>query len=391
MTQRSRGDTAPAQSRGRRGYQLLRIASLGLILVAGINYSSPDAIPQLRRALPAILAVVEFVANWCLRVLSYPLAPSNSIYWIYVVSSFAVALVVYLFVRREQRATGRDRRFGLRDFFRFCFPGSVWKQPSAWLDVRFFLVDVMLMGIGASAVAVVSGAAIAHETQSFVSGLFDSPPLASVGGAYASVVMCTVVIVLLADLFSYLVHLLQHKVKFLWEFHKVHHSAPVLHPLTSYRQHPVDTIMNTWSYTLAGGLGTGIATALFGLFPGLAKIMGITFIMFLFNLLFGNLRHSHVWLAWPPSLGWIFGSPANHQIHHSSEERHLDKNFGGVFAIWDWMFGTLYLPREREVFRMGLADGTGTEYSSILRLYGLPFVKIFRNTASRLRRGRALG
>jgi sterol desaturase/sphingolipid hydroxylase (fatty acid hydroxylase superfamily) len=113
--------------------------------------------------------------------------------------------------------------------------------------------------------------------------------------------------------------------------------------------------------------------------------------MFLFNLLFANLRHSHVWLAWPPSLGWILGSPANHQIHHSAEERHLDKNFGGVFAIWDWMFGTLYLPREREVFRMGLADGTGTEYSSILRLYGLPFVKIFRNTASRLRRGRALG
>jgi sterol desaturase/sphingolipid hydroxylase (fatty acid hydroxylase superfamily) len=48
-----------------------------------------------------------------------------------------------------------------------------------------------------------------------------------------------------------------------------------------------------------------------------------------------------------------------------------------MFAIWDWMFGTLYLPtKEKEEFSFGLADGTEKEYSSILRLYSLPLIKL---------------
>lgn len=389
MLERLRGDGTPAQaSDGRRG-RLLRIASLVVILLAGIDYLAGSAISLRQMAAPALQMVFQLFANWLVRVLGHTLSPGSTVYWGYVASSFAVALGVYLLIRRRQRVTDQDRRWGLRDYLRFCFPASVWKQPSAWLDVRFFLVDVMVLAVCGPVFAVVSGAAIALQTEEVVSGLFDSAPLVTVGGTYPTAIAATIVMVLLADFFAYLVHFLQHKVKFLWEFHKIHHSAPVLHPLTKYRQHPVDSILNGWAVALSSGLGIGVGSALFGLFPSMVQIMGVAFLAFSFNLLVGNLRHSHVWLAWPPILGRIFGSPANHHIHHSAEERHWDKNYGGIFAIWDWMFGTLYLPRERETFRMGLADGTETEYNSILRLYGLPFVKIYQNAARRLGRGSA--
>ena len=71
-------------------------------------------------------------------------------------------------------------------------------------------------------------------------------------------------------------------------------------------------------------------------------------------------------------------SPAQHQIHHSADPRHYDRNMGLVFAFWDWLAGTLYVPEGREEVRFGLADGEHREYDSVGRLYGLPFVKAAR-------------
>jgi sterol desaturase/sphingolipid hydroxylase (fatty acid hydroxylase superfamily) len=53
----------------------------------------------------------------------------------------------------------------------------------------------------------------------------------------------------------------------------------------------------------------------------------------------------------------VLMSPAAHQIHHSTNPKHFDRNFGGAFAFWDWLFGTLYVPvRDREVHEVGLKD-----------------------------------
>ncbi|UXX83441.1 sterol desaturase family protein [Roseovarius pelagicus] len=60
-----------------------------------------------------------------------------------------------------------------------------------------------------------------------------------------------------------------------------------------------------------------------------------------------GLRHSHVWLGFGRVLEHILISPAQHQIHHSSAAEHRNKNYGEVLAIWDWMFGTLYVSRKR--------------------------------------------
>jgi sterol desaturase/sphingolipid hydroxylase (fatty acid hydroxylase superfamily) len=74
-------------------------------------------------------------------------------------------------------------------------------------------------------------------------------------------------------------------------------------------------------------------------------------------------------------LSHILSSPAQHQIHHGSEPRHFDKNFGLMFSLWDWIAGTLYVPRAVEQVRFGLSGREHEEYNSLWRLYSLPFVK----------------
>jgi len=91
-----------------------------------------------------------------------------------------------------------------------------------------------------------------------------------------------------------------------------------------------------------------------------------------------------VWLSFGPLLSKIFVSPAQHQIHHSVDPRHQGKNLGGVFAIWDWLAGTLYLPRERPELRFGLGDGEEAAYQSVARLYFVPFQRVAGNFARAL-------
>jgi sterol desaturase/sphingolipid hydroxylase (fatty acid hydroxylase superfamily) len=79
----------------------------------------------------------------------------------------------------------------------------------------------------------------------------------------------------------------------------------------------------------------------------------------IFNAAGSNLRHSHIWLSYGPRWEHIFISPAQHHIHHSSDKKHFNKNYGEVFAFWDWMFGTLYVTDGQEHLTFGVADGDG--------------------------------
>jgi sterol desaturase/sphingolipid hydroxylase (fatty acid hydroxylase superfamily) len=52
----------------------------------------------------------------------------------------------------------------------------------------------------------------------------------------------------------------------------------------------------------------------------------------------------------------VLVSPHMHQAHHSADAAQHDKNFATVFSLWDWMFGTLYLPAREERFRFGVDE-----------------------------------
>jgi sterol desaturase/sphingolipid hydroxylase (fatty acid hydroxylase superfamily) len=87
---------------------------------------------------------------------------------------------------------------------------------------------------------------------------------------------------------------------------------------------------------------------------GPLTLLGVNVFTLAWNLAFSHLRHSHVALSFPRWLSHVLVSPHMHQVHHSVEERHHDRNFATVFALWDWAFGTLYIPRRDERFRFGL-------------------------------------
>ncbi|OYX17947.1 MAG: hypothetical protein B7Z04_13515 [Rhodobacterales bacterium 32-66-9] len=86
-----------------------------------------------------------------------------------------------------------------------------------------------------------------------------------------------------------------------------------------------------------------------------AQIAGINLFLVLANAALAALHHSHVWLSYGPVIEHIVISPAQHQIHHSADPKHHDRNFGNSLAIWDWMFGTLYVIRDQETLVLGLS------------------------------------
>jgi len=152
-------------------------------------------------------------------------------------------------------------------------------------------------------------------------------------------------------------HFLSHKVPFLWEFHKVHHSATVLTPLTNWRVHPVDTIL--FLNILALVIGSLQALADYGLGSHVAADIadGKNIFLVVYFYLYGHLQHSHVWMPFTGWAGRVFCSPAHHQIHHSTNPAHFDRNFGSSLSLFDWLFGTLTVPgKKREVTCVGVDD-----------------------------------
>ena len=164
----------------------------------------------------------------------------------------------------------------------------------------------------------------------------------------------------------------------LWSFHRVHHAAEVLTPITAYRSHPVEHFVTG----ILGAPVIGMAAVFFQNLSSqdmqVAAIFGVNAFTFLFSLFGYHLRHSHVWLSYGPVLSRVFISPAQHQIHHSVDPRHRDKNFGIRFALWDALFGTLYVPKERESLKVGLSDADPREFATVRQLYFLPFAKAAR-------------
>src|SRR5712692_6347813 len=145
-----------------------------------------------------------------------------------------------------------------------------------------------------------------------------------------------------------------HRIPALWEFHKVHHSAEVLTPITFYRSHPVDMLGQTVAEALASGIVTSVFLYVFGPSLTLTTILGVNAFRFAFYLFGANLRHSHICLSFGSMIEHLVISPAQHQIHHSADPKHFNRNYGSEFAIWDWVFGSLYCARREERITLGL-------------------------------------
>jgi sterol desaturase/sphingolipid hydroxylase (fatty acid hydroxylase superfamily) len=281
----------------------------------------------------------------------------------YGVATLLAALLVaagYLILRRPSRR----RQVPLKVLFRALFPRRIWRHPSTHTDIQYLLFNTFLFGLLFSW-AVVSGHFVATGVRGGLSGALGEPSPSALP-AFVQMALMTLVLFLAYELAYWCDHYLAHRVPFLWEFHKVHHSAELLSPLTNVRVHPVDTIVFYNIVALVMGMAGGLMQYVLG-----APVKQFTFwsnnaIALLFAYSLHHLQHSHIWIAFPGMLGRVVLSPAHHQIHHSTNPIHFNKNLGSSVAIFDWLFGTLHLPQKRrEKLTFGVDGYEGNPHSLV--------------------------
>lgn len=143
------------------------------------------------------------------------------------------------------------------------------------------------------------------------------------------------------DFLRFAQHWLMHRVPLLWRIHSVHHSARVLTPITLFRNHPLESAIATLRNSLSLGVMTGLFIFLFESRFTVLTLLGVNAFGFLFNFLGANLRHSHIPVAFGSWLETVFISPKQHQVHHSTDPAHFNKNLGVSLALWDRLNGSL--------------------------------------------------
>ncbi|WP_457797574.1 sterol desaturase family protein [Methylocystis sp. S23] len=193
---------------------------------------------------------------------------------------------------------------------------------------------------------VVSSNTVSKAVHSMLAGAFGAIEPFDCGDL-AMKLISTVVLFLAYEIGYWVDHYLKHRVSFLWELHKLHHTADVLTPLTNFRNHPLDNIVFGYMLALFIGAASGLLEWLFGRNVEMFSVNGknIIFICFLWTI--GHLQHSQFWIPFSGMWGRVILSPAHHQIHHSCDPKHFNRNLGSVLAVWDWMFGTLEIPCEK--------------------------------------------
>lgn len=145
---------------------------------------------------------------------------------------------------------------------------------------------------------------------------------------------------IIADFIQWNVHRLLHKVPALWEFHKVHHSVKEMGFAAHLRFHWMETIIyKSIQYIPLAMIGFGIDDF---------------FLIHIFTVAIGHLNHSNLYITYGP-LKYLFNNPAMHIWHHA---KHLPDgsygvNYGLSLSIWDYLFGTVYLPSSGRDIELG--------------------------------------
>ena len=165
------------------------------------------------------------------------------------------------------------------------------------------------------------------------------------------------------DFVFYWYHRGQHRVRFLWCAHVVHHSSEHMNLGTALRQSPTGPFTKAlfyWPLPLLGFDPLVIASA-----GAIATI-------------YGFWTHTEVIKKlWAP-LEWLLVTPSHHRVHHGSNAEYVDRNYGNVFIVWDRLFGT-FEPEVAPV-RYGLLTSINT-YNP-LRIAFAEWLRLFRESLS---------
>jgi sterol desaturase/sphingolipid hydroxylase (fatty acid hydroxylase superfamily) len=224
-------------------------------------------------------------------------------------------------------------------------------RPAWRTNLGLFAIDALVMGIVCGACGWVVAAWAADHGIGLLAWL-GAGPSAAVGVGLLGL-----------DAVSYLWHRANHRLPFLWRFHRVHHADTSYHVTTALRFHPGELLL-ALPVRLAAVLALGVppeGVLLFELVFGVANL----------------LEHMNFDLPGrlDPIARRLFITPALHRAHHACDWRELDTNFGTVLSVWDRLAGTYHASAPARRVATGLPTGSRLAARSLGESLLLPFAR----------------
>jgi sterol desaturase/sphingolipid hydroxylase (fatty acid hydroxylase superfamily) len=149
--------------------------------------------------------------------------------------------------------------------------------------------------------------------------------------------------IVLADLAYYWEHRFMHRCALGWATHTVHHSSPYFNISVAFRFGPLDGVMPFVFH---------LPLILLGFNP-IVVLAAEGFVQ-----LYQTLLHTEVVKKFPRPIEWVFNTPSHHRVHHGSNTQYIDKNYGGIFIIWDRLFDSF--AEEKEKVNYGITSPVNT-------------------------------
>jgi len=256
-------------------------------------------------------------ANYTWNEITFQVSPwyVNYFYWLIVLSLFVWALEVFFPWRKNQSVFRKD--FWLDTFYMFF---------------NFYLFKLIIFIAFSSVTEKLFLDVLGGEVKDFA--IINM-------GQYALWIQLLVFFVF-TDFIQWFTHVQLHKYEFLWRFHKVHHSVEEMGFAAHLRYHWMENVFYTpMKY---------IAVMIIGGFTPESA-----YLVFYLSIAIGHLNHANVKLTYGP-LKYIFNNPVMHLWHHSyhlPEDRKRGVNFGISLSIWDYIFGTSYVPEDSGTIKLG--------------------------------------
>ena len=224
------------------------------------------------------------------------------------------------------------------------------KGKHAAINITFTLITLVINLFGAT--LIVTTVNFTNKNQFGILQMIDIP-----------VIFYIIIGLALMDLIgAWLIHFLEHKVRWMWRFHIIHHSDTNVDVTSGLRHHPGENIMRLVFTTLAV-LVVGPAFGLVMLYQTLSAF-------------FAHLSHANIQMPKTIDhvLSLIIVTPNFHKVHHHYVQPYTDTNYGNIFSFWDHIFGTAFYEKKMDSLVYGLDTHMKKEdHSSLKNLLLIPF------------------
>ena len=159
---------------------------------------------------------------------------------------------------------------------------------------------------------------------------------------------------------AYTAHLVEHKTKFLWMFHLIHHTDGHVDTTTANRHHPGESVIR-FVFTCLAVLIVGAPVWMIMLYQSLSVVLS-------------QFNHANIRIpkAVDTALSWVIVSPDMHKVHHHNLLPYTDTNYGNIFSIWDRLFGTFAKMKNEDIV-YGVDSYPDVDDESVMTLLKLPF------------------